>query len=163
LRLFATVLSVSAVSYQFTDHGNGVCTLAGCDSNVYFEVFETPDGSSLIEATLRICRNDLCSEARISELPTVMEYQGPTIRLQGDLGAVAYMYSLPAGYTVTVTVGEQGEFPYGLADGDVYTLALHDRDAALLNSQAWTATYSVLEPNGHDCGPTCLRASLVPR
>jgi hypothetical protein len=92
-----------------------------------------------------------------------MEYQGPTIRLQGDLGAVAYVYSLPAGYTVTVTVGEQGEFPYGLADGDMYTLALHDRDAALLNSQACDGDVFRIGTEWTRLCPTCLRASLVPR
>lgn len=157
----ATVLAASAVSCLLSEQR--VCTLVGCDSNVGFRVFETADGIALLDATLRVCRNDVCSEARISELPTVDDFQGPPLGVEGELSVEARVYSLSSGYELSATIWAQGEFPYGLADGDVYTLTLRDRDSVLLSSQAWTATYAVSEPNGPDCEPTCLRASLAPR
>lgn len=125
---------------------------------------EPLDGNALAGATLRVCRNALCSEARIDEVPTTEPSQGAPIRLNGELTGDAQVTRLPSGYTVSARVRTHpGEFPYGLVDGDVYTVELRAGDSTLLGSRAWTATYAVSQPNGPDCEPTCMHATLAPR
>lgn len=155
--MIATVLGAFTLSCQPVPMG--VCTLAGCDSSVGFEL-EVADGNALIGARLQVCRNELCGEAQITELPTTFE--GRPYQFTGGLAGVVRLYQQPSGYAVSAIVPEEGEFPYGLADGDVYTVELRDRDSMLLAAERWSATYHLLEPNGPDCGPTCLRARLTP-
>lgn len=160
-RLVALALAAASTSC-FLENGfpGGVCTAIGCYSGAQLPVFETPDGTVLMGATVHVCRNSACSEATITQLPPLE--QGTGSMLTGDLRADLTVWRRAAGYEITVEVIADGPYPYGLANGDVYTAELRD-GAAVLSTRAWTATYAESQPNGPDCEPRCLQASLAPR
>ncbi len=130
------------------------CTAVGCTSDVTWSG-DIPR-SSEPEITLRIefCKEGQCRSS-IQVFSTTTGAAGhPTGNLNGSCSAKLN--------ETTLSLSCSFRYPtHDLAQGDVFSLTLVDEDTGdTLVQKSGPVTLAVSQPNGPDCGPTCLNGSL---
>ncbi|MFP2906458.1 hypothetical protein ACLESD_15620 [Pyxidicoccus sp. 3LFB2] len=129
------------------------CTLIGCDSRVTLETKVDASLDTLKSSTLTGCLNDAClsiplggsppEEARVPEQPVL----------------TAAFDAHPAG-GVLLTASYVPGSNAGLKDGDTYSFTVETPQGVKLVDVRRAVTYQVSQPNGPQCPPTCLTATL---
>ncbi|MCL2778667.1 MAG: hypothetical protein FWD73_11735 [Polyangiaceae bacterium] len=134
--------------------GGASCTLIGCADTATLNAHLAAAPAELDGAAVTACWQQMCATA---SLPTLTGQGAAYFAMQGDgIRANGLLESDGNGVYVEVTVSPLGT----VANGDSYRLSVVDASGqTLLNGQA-IATYTILQPNGPDCDPTCHTATF---
>ena len=139
------------------------CTLMGCRAAVSMHIPATSWLSNGKSPTISVCRGTKCisGSLEVSDGGSLIR-DGTFASFPRAAGADS------AEVTVTPTIGSSARvdisyFPLSeddLTDGDHYTVTLsNDNGAPLIYEQ--TVTYTIIYPNGPECGPGCKNAEVT--
>jgi hypothetical protein len=140
--------------------GGRSCTLIGCMNLAKLTVTVATTREQLLATTIELCRNGQCSRATPTEVPDSAG-SGAGGPLVGPLRGTFTVWGASAGrFKLDVEAHGEGPYPYGLTDGDKYTLTLTHSSGAKVAETSATVTYRESYPNGKECDQyACRQAS----
>lgn len=142
------------------DDGRGrVCTEAGCGAIAWVNFFRFSDSSVLDNTSIEVCINDRCVGGAVPVLSNVLSAGA---RFNGPLTVDLSVYSADGQSNMLDLTIQEIERIDDVRFGDVYTVSLKRGDGTTFVSRRWTATYLESYPNGVECGPRCVTATLTP-
>jgi hypothetical protein len=129
--------------------GGGACTFMGCADTAMLNARLAATPAKLDGATITACWQQMCATA---SLPALTGQDAAYFAMQADgIDANGWLETDDNGVYVEVTVN-----PLGTVDnGDSYRLLVVDASGQTLLDRQAIATYTIFQPNGPDCDPTC--------
>ena len=157
-------IQLSSCIFDDSNQNDG-CTLAGCGGGFRLETRLELPLASFHGAEARVCRRGECRSGRL-EVTDRFDLVSASLAPSGDSGPARG--KLLVGALATDEPGvtrllvewdwETGWSPKQSSDTfEVYI----DADGMSLFARRKTLKYSILEPNGAECGPTCYGASIT--
>lgn len=149
--LVASALACSTPVGSVGTQAGPPCKAANCGSYVKASVSTTLD--DIAGARVVACRNDECVDGTVervndsgSGLTFVCRFPSHAAGCQGaSIATFEFEYVVP---------------PTGVADGDRYTFRVLASDGSVKGEKTGAATYTIVQPNGPACAPTCHQAAI---
>ncbi|MFP2906655.1 hypothetical protein ACLESD_16655 [Pyxidicoccus sp. 3LFB2] len=150
--------------------GTFACTMIGCASQTVLVAVVDASLKVLRSSTLTWCLNGACHSLALKGLPEKLEPDGgpvdhevqfPSYEKRADGQPILHARISPspgAGFRLEARYAPWSDAE--LKDGDAHTVTVKTPQGRKLVDVSRTVKYSVSQPNGPNCPPTCLHGTL---